>query len=526
MTHIIESSRVAVIDIGSNTARLIVMQSQPGFAYRLIDEIREVVRLRQGMGPGGMTEEAMERGLSTLRLFKRFCDTTGVDCILATATSAVRDASNGPEFIERVRRATGLTLRLLSEEEEAYYGAVGAMNEAPISAGYVLDIGGGSLQLCRIVDNRFDRGVSFPLGSLALTERYVHSDPPADNEFARIRSEVERCLSKVDWLKKPEAGPLIGLGGTIRNLAAVSAARRVYPLSTLHGYQLTLRSVEKSINHLRQLPLRKRLRTDGLAPDRADIILAGALTLKVVMERLEAAELTVSVSGLREGVFLEQFWRHLPYPIIPDPRHFGVLNMARNYGYDKRHANHVRFLAGRLFQRLVALHGYGGAELDLLDAAALLHDIGTVISYEGHHHHSQTLITYNGLPGFDPREIALIALLTRYHRKGTPTIEPFRSILREDDERLLSMLSAILRMAEFLERGRNGIIDDITVTLSDELIRLTLIAEEYPAVELWEAERNATPLMEEAFQRNVALESLVAPRSDEVFLTAPEPAND
>jgi exopolyphosphatase/guanosine-5'-triphosphate,3'-diphosphate pyrophosphatase len=512
-----DSSRIAIIDVGSNTARLIVMQSQPGFAYRLVDEVREVVRLRQGMGSSGMSEEAMERGLSTLRLFKRFCDSTGVDCILATATSAVRDASNGPQFIERARRMTGLTLRLLSEEEEAYYGVVGAMNETPISAGYVLDIGGGSIQLSRVDDNRFARGVSFPLGALALTERFIGSDSPTTDEMGAVRKEVERCLASVEWLKKPEAGLLTGLGGTIRNLAAISAARRAYPLSTLHGYRLTLRSVKKTIEQLWHLPLRKRQGTAGLSPDRADIILAGALTLQVVMEQLEADELAVSMSGLREGVFLEQFWRHLPYPIIPDPRLFGVLNMARNYGYDKRHANHVRFIAGRLFQRLAPLHGYGNAELELLDAAALLHDIGTVINYDRHHHHSQTLITYNGLPGYEPREIALIALMTRYHRKGAPTIEPFVSILRDDDEQLLLTLSAILRLAEFLERGRNGIVDDVTVTITDDAIRLTLIAEEYPAVELWEAERNAAPLVEEAFQKKVVLESLVAPSSDDVL---------
>ncbi len=512
-----ESTRVAVIDVGSNTARLIVMQSQPGFAYRLVDEIREVVRLRQGMGPGGMSEEAMERGLSTLRLFKRFCDSTGVDSILATATSAVRDASNGAEFIELVRQATGLSLRLLSEEEEAYYGAVGAMNEVPISAGHVLDIGGGSLQLSRVENGRFVRGVSFPLGALAVTERFIRSDSPTATEIAAIREIVKDSLAAVKWLKELDAGPLTGLGGTVRNLAAISAARRSYPLFTLHGYRLTLRSVQKSIEQLRPLSVRKRQGIAGLSSDRADIILAGALTLQAVMEQLEVSELTVSMSGLREGIFQERFWRHLPSPIIPDARLFGVLNMARNYGYDKRHANHVRFLAGRLFHRLASLHGYGDAELELLDAAALLHDIGTVINYDRHHHHSLALITYNGLPGYEPREIALIALMTRYHRKGVPTIEPFSSILRDDDARLLFILSAILRMAEFLERGRNGIVDDITVTITDEMIRLTLIAEEFPAVELWDAERNAAPLLEEAFQRKVALESLVAPTGDDGF---------
>lgn len=501
---------IAIIDLGSNTARVVVMKAVAGYAYRLEDEIREVVRLRQGMTRRGLSDEAIARALFTLRLFKRFCHSLNVDLIIPTATAAVRQAANGPAFIEQVEREVGLTLRILDGEQEAYYGVIGALNDVPLVDGLVVDIGGGSAQVSQVRHRQFQRGQSVSLGALALSEQFVHSDPIAEADFKAIQKEIDRQLDQISWLTKSDQ-PLIGLGGTIRNLAWMEAERQNYPLRTLHGFQLTRQGLTESVSLLRKLPLKERRTIAGLREDRADIILPGALVILTIMNRLEAESLTVSTHGLREGVFFEQFWQHLPYPVIADVRRFSVLNMARNYGYQKNHATHVRFLAGQLFEQLSPLHGYGPVEHELLDAAALLHDIGTIISYKSHHRHSQTLITHSGLSGFTPREISLIAQLTRYHRSGKPGSDDFKSLFNEGDELLLSRLAAILRLAEFLERGRNGTVDDVTALWNDTDLYLTLIADEYPAVELWQAERNAVGLMEAAYNRKVHLTSTAAP---------------
>ena len=506
-----EPQRIAVIDLGSNTARMVVMSAVPGYSFRLEDEIREVVRLRQGMTDRGLSDEATARALSTLRLFKRFCDSTKVQVILPTATSAVRDAANGRAFVDRVRREFGLQLRVLDGEREAYYGALGALNEVDLGDGCVLDIGGGSAQLSEVREGRYRRGESRTLGSLALSERFVRSDPASDAEVEAIAAEVAAQLRGIPWLSDCHGHRLVGLGGTIRNLAKIDSERQDSPLSTLHGHVLSRRSVEKSVHLFGSLALEKRQKIPGLSADRADIILSGALVVLGALDALEVDELTISTGGLREGVFAEYFWQHLPYPVIPDVRRFSVLNVARNYRYEKRHAGHVRFLAGRLFEQLTPLHGYGAAERELLDAAALLHDLGTVIAYDGHHKHSQTLIHYNGLAGFAPREIAIIALLARYHRKGTPSREGYGRLLDASDETRLRRLAAILRLAEFLERGRNAAVDDVIVSWGEDFLRLTLIADEHPAVELWETERNAVPLVETAFGRKVHIDTLAAP---------------
>lgn len=503
--------RFAVIDLGSNTARLVVIHAIPGYSYRLVDQVREVVRLRQGMTASGLSESAMARAFSTLRLFKHFCDSTGVDEILPIATSAVREAVNGPIFVQRVAREIGISLQVLDGVREAYYDTVGALNEVPLEEGTVVDIGGGSVQISNVRGSTFRAGASLTLGALALTEEFVDNDPITTGEYRRIASEIAHQLDTVTWLPEKRGQRLIGLGGTIRNLARIEAERVRHPLSSLHGFILGRESVKESIQLFRELPLDERKEIPGLNSDRADIILPGAVVLLSIMERLEVGEVAISENGVREGVFFEQFWQHLPYPVIPDVRRFSVLNLARNYQYEEQHANHVRFLAGRLFEQLAPLHGYRLDERELLDAAALLHDLGRIVGYTSHHKHSQTLIEYNGLPGFSPRESALIALLTRYHRKGDPDISDYDLLLGDDDEVLLIRLSAILRAAECLERGRNGDIDDIIATWSADQLRLTLVSDDYPAVELWQAKRNARELMEDAFGRAVSFDSFAPP---------------
>jgi exopolyphosphatase/guanosine-5'-triphosphate,3'-diphosphate pyrophosphatase len=500
-----ELRRTAIIDLGSNSARVIIMSSRTGFSYHLEDEIREIVRLREGMTSRGLSEKAMQRGVSTLQLFKHFCDSLEVNRIIATATSAVREAANGALFLQQVEDEVGLKLRILDGDEEAYYGVLGALGAIDLANGVVVDIGGGSAQLSQVQNRRFVVGQALTLGALALTERFIQSDPIQKSELKAVTEEIERQIDTVPWLKN-EQGPVVGLGGTIRNLAKISAARESFPLQSVNGMALTADSLDETIKQLCELPLNQRRRIPGLVRDRADIILPGALVIRAVLRRLKRSEVTISENGLREGLFFEEFWSQLPQPVVDDLRQFGVLNLARFYDYQRVHSEHVRHLSWRLFDQLAPLHGYGQAEREWLGAAALLHDIGTKIRYNDHHKHSQTLIVSNGLAGYSPREVALIALLARFHRKGAPTVGPFNPLLQVGDEKRLQQLTAMLRLAEYLERGRSGTVQDVDVTVEKKQITLTLIAAEKPSVELWVARRSALDLVESALARSVILD--------------------
>lgn len=499
------TQRVAIIDLGSNSARVVVMAGRAGFNFHLEDEIREIVRLREGMTSQGLSERAMTRGLFALRLFKQFCDSLQVHHIIATATSAVREAANGEQFLERVEREVGLSLRILEGDEEAYYGVLGVLGALSPPDGVVLDIGGGSAQLSQVRSRRFVQGQALTLGALALTERFVRTDPVQKSELKAVQGEIERQLNSVEWLRG-ERGPLMGLGGTIRNLAKMEAARQKFPLQSINGFTLSVPALDNIIRQLCELPISQRRRLPGLVRDRADIILPGALVVRAVMNRLGQSELLVSESGLREGLFFEEFWRELPYPVVPHLREFSVMNLARFYKHQEAHTAHVKFLSQRLFDQLAPLHGYGNNERELLGAAAILHDIGTAISYNDHHKHSQTLIISNGLPGYSPREVALIALLARYHRKGTPQLGDFAPLLQEGDLTRLQRLAAMLRLSEYLERGRNGIVRDVEVKWDKKQMTIALSSAQDPTVELWVAQLNGLDLMETAFGRRVNLE--------------------
>ncbi|MCJ7717589.1 MAG: Ppx/GppA family phosphatase, partial [Anaerolineales bacterium] len=377
--------------------------------------------------------------------------------------------------------------------------------------GVVLDIGGGSIQLSDVQNHNFIRGKSLTLGALALTESFIRHDPISKKEYKKLKTEIHRQLDTIKWLPEKKGQIMVGLGGTIRNLAFIEACRQKYPLFTQHGFILKKSSVIQSLELFRNMDLKDRQKIPGISSDRADIILPGALVLLEVMKRLSVEELQLSENGLREGVFFELFWDHLNPPISPSVRRFSVLNLARNYDYEKEHARHVSFLAGRLFEQLLPLHAYGIVEKEILSAAAILHDLGRIIGYSSHHKHTQTLLEYNGLPGYSPREIALIALLCRYHRKGQPDISDYKLLLNKKDLQILRRLAAILRLAECLERGRNGNITDVITTWDNEQLRITLIANQYPVVELWQASRNASPIMEDAYQKEIIYDSFSPP---------------
>lgn len=498
--------RVAVVDMGSNTGRLVLYGLIGTEAWFLEDEIREVVRLRSGMTTEGMSEEAMRRGLAVLSLFRRFCDSVQADTVIATATSAVRDAGNGEAFLERAQEVSGWELRILDAQEEAQFGATGLLAEVPIDSGYVIDIGGGSAQISRVESQRWDRGVSLPLGALRLTEQFFRSDPPLESEVSALRSYIRACLEGVDWLVPLQSGEALGgLGGTVRNLGYIEHARLHWPLPTLRGFTVGRERVEEMVGRFLSVPRTRRARMPGLNPDRADILPAGAIVLQEVMQALAAPGLHTSVNGLREGLLLDHFFRGAP-PTGEDLRRFSVDSLGRRYKIRRGHALRVQHLATRLFDQLAALHGLGPSHRHLLEAGSILHDVGTVLGYHDHHRHSETLVALNGLPGWTVRATAMVALLTRYHRKGSPSPGIFRRLLEPGDVAALKWLSAMLRMAEYLERGRNGNVTDVRVcSITDRSLDLEAVAHGDATVEIWDTRRNAVPLLQVVTERKVSL---------------------
>jgi exopolyphosphatase/guanosine-5'-triphosphate,3'-diphosphate pyrophosphatase len=488
------SRQAAVIDLGSNSWRLVVFAFQPGAWWKQTDELYETVRIGEGLGASGvLADAAIARGLETLDVFGRFCqahELAPAD-ICAVATSAIRDATNRQVLLDGARERTGLSIEVLSAEAEARYGYLAAVNTTTLTDGAVVELGGGSLQLVAVADRRARESTSLALGAVRLTERFLSEEgKPSSKAIKRLRTHVRDELSELGWLRDT-GRRLVAVGGAARNLATAAQRRAELPHTGIQGYLLTADVLGELVDELAGLPAAERRRVPGIKPGRGDIILAAALTLQTVLETGGFDCLEVTEAGLREGVFLANTLLAGADPLLGDVRPDAVRNLAALYEEDLPHVEHVAELSLQMHDSLrsAGVVEASEGERELLWAAAMLHDIGMAVSYDDHHKHSQYLIMQADLPGFDPRERALIGLMSRYHRKGTPKLGDVAPLARAGDEALLARCAAILRLAEHLERGRDGSVSAVRLRTDGDDIDLHLQADGDLTLARWSVER-------------------------------------
>ena len=485
-----DERKLAVIDLGSNSFRLVVFTWSEHGWWKRTDEIHEAVRVGAGLdASGALGEEPMERALETLELYAHFCRATGVDEVRPVATSAIRDATNQGAFLHAARERSGLEVRVLSREEEARYGYLAAVNSTTLADGVALDLGGGSMQLTRVQGRLAADFRSWPLGAVRMTERFLPGERAKGKQLKALRAHVREELESAPWLER--GGRLVGVGGTVRNLAAAAELAAELPSYGVQGFEVTRAALDALVERLADLPASDRASVPGIKPARADLILAGAMVVQTVMEAGRFAAMEVTEAGLREGVFYETLLAGSDPPLFEDVRRASVLNLATAYRADFRHTEHVARLALRLWDELARCGVHDGAPLerDLLWSAAMLHDIGTAVDYDDHHKHSRYLILNAGLPGFSPREVGLIGQIARYHRKGNPALGEFEPLARRGDEAMVARCSAVLRVAEQLERPRDQTVEGMDVAVENGTVELRLRHSEDVTVAKWAAER-------------------------------------
>jgi exopolyphosphatase/guanosine-5'-triphosphate,3'-diphosphate pyrophosphatase len=496
--------RLGIVDLGSNTARLVVFSYEPGEWFRLVHQIREPVRLGEGLGvDGNLTGSAMRRAELALTLFSEYASNTGLTDIRVLGTSALRDADNRDQLLESLR-SLGPEIEVLSGEQEARLGVLAVANGFDLAKACVIDLGGGSAQISFMRNRDFETGRAYPLGGVRLMERYLHSDPPKEKEVEALEKEVAKELDEVGEVLAAGSHPLVAMGGTIRNLARVVQRRGRYPLmDRIHGYFLEREALEALTTRLLGIKSKKRARISGIKPDRADVIVAGALVYRWLLRRTDRNGLWISGHGLREGAFFEG---SLPAPhLISDLRSFSVGNLLHQYARSGGHVDRVRRLAGQLFEQLREVHGFGDRETELLDAGAQLQNIGLAVNYYRHDRHGGYLVASAPLNGFSHREQALVSLLVRYCLKGRPRLSGFRRLCRPDDQRLLVSLVACLRIAEHLDRSRSERVEGLRVKTTSKKVTLEVLSRVELSTELWELERHRD-IFRSAFGRKLQFE--------------------
>lgn len=469
--------RLAAIDVGSNSIRLLVAEVGSHSGITVIDEVKEQPRLATGVAQTGRLDaNAMERAVAGLRRMNGVCERRGVSRIAAVATAAVREAVNGELFVRRVKEEIGLDLKIIDSDTEAALSYRSVAHHFPLEGGrtVVADIGGGSLELIGAVDGMIEHTLSLPFGAVRLTELHLDTD---DNRKAvrelreYLRRQFRRRLPLRDW----SATTLIGSGGSFTNLGRMAAARRgLSAADPVHGTAVTVAEVEHMLAWLAAMSPEKRAAVPGLNPQRADIILAGLAVTAELLERIETREIKISAFGLREGLILDMAGADTA-PAAVEPLRL-IREFAERCHSDRRHVEHVRVLALNLFDLLGDRLEVTADERGMLEAASLLHDVGQLVSYRKHHKHSYQLIMHGERLPFSPRERAMVALISRYHwRKGPKRKHKEFGQLSSEDQAIVRRLCGILRIAEGLDRGHSAIVEKLAVEVCPTVLTIKAV---------------------------------------------------
>ncbi|HTT74075.1 MAG TPA: Ppx/GppA phosphatase family protein [Thermoplasmata archaeon] len=451
------ASTLGVIDLGSNTARLVAFETSAAGTVRAFYEGKDVPRLGSGTGPDGrLADDAVERGVLTLKRFARVVRDLDVPQTLAVATSAVRDAPNGPEFVRRAERASGVLLRILTGAEEAHYAYLGVASAWELGKELIFDLGGGSMQLVDVRDGAERNAVSLPLGVLRLSQRFLAHDPPKHRELEELRAHVRGTLSSVLEAFGGKGYRVNGIGGTVRALARAAIDLRQYPVRRVHGYPLYATEIEALHELLGEMSAEKRRAIPGIGGDRADVVLAGIVVLEELLKETASERIVVSGTGIREGIALEAIGAKLP-ATAPSLAERSTTAAAESFAFRVDHGREVADAAVALFELLAPRYEWGPSERLALTVAGWMHDAGISIDLWQHATHSAYLIQNYPIWGLDQREVLLASMIAYLHEGDDVPSDwkrAFQPILAAADLAIARQLGAILATAELTAAGR------------------------------------------------------------------------
>jgi len=508
------AGRLAAVDIGSNSVRLMVVEVLRGGTYRILDEEREPTRLGRSVGANGLLDEqSMEATLDALRSFRQIAAGYQVTTLRTIATCAVREAGNGRAFCRRIREEVGLEVEVITGEREARLAFLSVQHAFDLAGKNVVvaDIGGGSTEIVFATGDLVEAIYSTPLGAVRLTERFglLEGADPAELErnIARMEAEVDGTLKR--RTARPLFAPhfMVGSGGTFTTLADLLIAAKRQGDLPVAGYRVSLAEVRHLLDRLGKLPVRERRALPGMTPDRADIIVAGLTVVAALMRRYRINTLLVHTRGVRDGLVREMIDESLG-PAEGDEsrqRDAAIERLAAACSGELEHGRAVAALAGRIFEQLAGPFDLPPGDRLLLECAARLQDVGYVINYDQHHKHSYHLIRNSRLPGIRPVDLELIANVARYHRGALPKRKHDNlARLSARDRQRVRQMAAILRLAGGLDRSRSQQVGDVRIGLEDGVVRLEAVAPVEPEVDLWGARRR-TELFEKAFAAPVEI---------------------
>lgn len=487
----------AFLDIGTNSVRMLLARIHADHSYSILSQQKETIRLGENEFRAHLLQtKAMKRAVLVCGTFAEMARAHGARHVIAVATSACREAANQATFLRWLRRDARIDVRVISGKEEArliYLGVASGLNLGEKRALFI-DIGGGSTETIVGNQQQYEFLDSLKLGAIRLTTLFFPNDytgAVSEKQFARLQQHVRTtAVRTLQQLREYRTTMAVGSSGTIMNLAEI-ACRLIGKRPARKDEVLSLRDLRQVVERLCACDLEERRKLPGINPERADIIVAGAAIIETLMSELGIEEIRISDRGLREGMPVDYITRHEHPPPLAQTsfRERSVFQLGRKCNFDEPHARNVVRLSLQMFDsaREIGLHNLGNWERDLLEYAALLHDIGAFLSYTNHRAHSYYFIRNADLLGFDQTEIGIIAATAYYHRKSLPRSKhPEVADLDKRSRKIVRILCMILRLAESLDRSHTGAVKQAVFKIADhDTVTLELSSPRDCQLELW-----------------------------------------
>jgi len=516
------SLRLAAIDVGSNSIHMIVAQADADGGISTLWRLKEMVGLgRMSFPSRRLSAEAIDRALAVLQRFQQQALQRQCEKVIAVATSAIREAENGGDFIERARDELKLAVKVVSAREEARLIYLAVRHATPLGQQphFMVDIGGGSVEFIVGDESRSMLLESRKLGAARMTATFVKSDPISDADRTALLAHYQEELAPI-CPRILSLGPIkaIGTSGTLENIAAMcqgDAGGESDEADNPAGV-IEIGRFKKLLDELLRSESADRAQMRGLDDQRKDQIIAGALLVNELFDRLNLRRIHICPMALREGILLDYLGRHVPdleiLRELPDPRRRSMIDLARRCDWHQTHGEQVARLCLRLFDELKSLHGMGNTERELIEYAALLHDIGWHIGRNGHHKHSMYLIQNGDLRNFSADEIAIVANIARYHRKTPPKPRHAAyAALNRRQKHIVDVGASLLRLADGLDRSHASAITDLKCRTDGKRVRCLLSNRADAELEIWAARRKRD-MFGDIFGREIEFELVSGPK--------------
>ncbi len=471
--------RIAIIDLGSNTARLLIMEISATGHFHIVDQLKEAPRLGEGMDRDGFLKpQRIQETIKTIKMFRKLCDSYGIEKITAVATAAVRHAKNQRSFLDEVASVCGIKFKVLSAEEEAMYVYKGVINTMDIPKGLILEIGGGSTKIVYYNRRNLLAHETLPFGSITLTELFAADNLPPAEQAEKIEEFFTEQLKRIPWLENvdPET-QFIGVGGSFRNLCRMAKIMRKYPLKNIHNYVLKDVEFTHTYNMLKSLELDRKKKIRGLSSGRADILPSALAAVAAFKKYMNLGDIVISGSGLRTGIIFNYAVPTTMDKPISDILGYSLAGLIEFYGCNKQHTEQVVDLSIQLFKQLRVLHKFPRQHLKILKVAASLHDAGRRVDFYNYEKHSGYAVMNANIYGLSHRDTVLAAFVaanTSMEDINLAEWAKYRDLVTDDDIEAVKKMGVMLRIADSLDRSMTSAVKGINCDiLGDSVIMKT-----------------------------------------------------